>query len=91
MLKPLGFRLPYITARNTPYIAGKATQTGVPLDGGVLRKNEVVWLKGICSRDMQVPAFVDHLGLVLLDSRLLVDLKRHMFESLNVEHAPDPA
>lgn len=85
MVRPECFKALYVTSRNVPYGPGGTWPTDNFLGGGVLAKGQTVWLK--CTRDKGsaeslVPAFVEHLGPIVVDARFLVDLGQHVTSSL---------
>ena len=85
MVRPECFKAPYVTSRNVPYGPAGTWPTDNFLGGGILAKGQTVWLK--CTRDKGsaetlVPAFVEHLGPIVVDARFLVDLGQHVTSSL---------
>jgi hypothetical protein len=85
MVRPECFKAPYVTLRNVPYSPVGTWPTDKSIDGGVLAKGQTVWLK--CTREREsvdtlVPAFVEHLGSILVDARFLIDLGQHVTSSL---------
>ena len=85
MVKPACLKIPYITTRHLPYSPGEASCEDKYLDGGVLAKREPVWLESprdLKSGEIVVHAFVEHLGVIALDVRSLVDLGKHVPKSI---------
>jgi hypothetical protein len=76
MIKPECFRVGYIASCNMPYGFDETSRPEMLSSGGVLRKGQPVWLKeSLTGKPINtfVPAYVEHLGVVSLDARLLVD------------------
>ncbi len=71
MNKPVAFRQPYVAARNMPYLFGAPSTQPY---GGVLSKGQIVWMDDASSvRLNPAPAFVDGIGLILVDPRWLLN------------------
>jgi hypothetical protein len=93
MVRPECFKAPYVTSRNVPYGPAGTWPTDNFLGEGVLAKGQTVWLK--CTRDKGsaeslVPAFVEHLGPIVVDARFLVDLGQHVTSSLQKWRGSSP-
>lgn len=76
MVKPECFKVEYVTSCHTPYGIEETSSPGMLSSGGVLGKGQPVWLKeSLTAKRMKtiVPAYVEHLGIVSLDTRFLVD------------------
>jgi hypothetical protein len=70
------FSIRYVTSRHMPYGIEEMSSQNMLSGGGVLKKGQVVWLKEPLndkSKAAAVIAYVDHLGVVMLDARFLVD------------------
>jgi hypothetical protein len=70
------FSIRYVTSRHMAYGIEEMSSKNLLSGGGVLKKGQVVWLKEPLtekSKATAVPAYVDHLGVVMLDARFLVD------------------
>jgi hypothetical protein len=68
-----------------PYSPAGTWPTDKFLGGGVLAEGQTVWLECPCEKESVetlVPAFVEHLGAIVVDARLLVDLGQHVTSSL---------
>jgi hypothetical protein len=82
------FVFPYLTSQSVPYSATDTAQMSATVDGGVLSKHRTVWLKEsreACSNERNeriVPAFVEKVGVVLIDARYLVDLSFSLLNSM---------
>jgi hypothetical protein len=93
MVRPECFKAPYVTSRNVPYSPAGTWPAEKFLGGGVLAKGQTVWLE--CTREKEsaetfVPAFVEHLGSIVVDARFLVDLGQHVTSSLQKWKGGDP-
>jgi hypothetical protein len=76
MSKPECFRVGCVTSCNMPYGIDETSRQEIPSTGGVLKKGQPVWLKeSLTGRTLKtfVLAYVEHLGVVSLDARFLVD------------------
>jgi hypothetical protein len=76
MFKPKCFSRGYVASRNMPYNTEDPSGPNLLPCGGVLRKGQPVWLKESPPRrptKTLVPAYVEHLGVISLDARFLVD------------------
>jgi hypothetical protein len=76
MIKPECFRIGCVAFCNTLYGIDETSRPEMFSSGGVLRKGQPVWLKeSLTAKRMKtiVPAYVEHLGIVSLDTRFLVD------------------
>jgi hypothetical protein len=76
MIKLECFRVGYIASCNMPYGVDETSCPEMLSSGGVLRKGQPVWLKEpltAIAMNTFVPAYVEHLGVVSLDARFLVD------------------
>ena len=72
MLRPETFQRSYVVFRNSPYLMTDSAQ-GFSAMGGVLSRGQVVWLQGLDGKQPRsVTAFVDEIGLILMDPRGLV-------------------
>jgi hypothetical protein len=70
------FSIRYVTSRHMPYGIEEMSSQHMLSGGGVLNKGQIVWLKEPLtekSKATAVPAYVDRLGVVMLDARFLVD------------------
>jgi hypothetical protein len=85
MFTPESFIIRYVTSRNMPYGVEETSTPNMLSGGGVLKKGQAVWLKEALnekSREAAVPAYVEELGVVLLDARFLVDHARPLASSV---------
>lgn len=72
MLRPELFQRSYVVFRNCPYFTSDSPELFDAM-GGVLSRGQVVWLEGLEGKHPRsVTAFVDEIGLVSLDPRVLV-------------------
>lgn len=70
---PEGFHEQYIATRSTPYSFIQSPQQPSS-SGGVLRGGQAVWLRQVVQRkrlSSSVHAFVENVGFVLLDPRMI--------------------
>jgi hypothetical protein len=80
MLRPEYFSIEYEASRNMPYGIEEQAHPNMLTGGGVLKKGELVWLKEAPTGGSTagvIPAFVEHLGVILLEARFLVDYGHH--------------
>ncbi|MGI4758106.1 MAG: hypothetical protein ACRYGF_14825 [Janthinobacterium lividum] len=66
LLHPTAFRECYVAARPVPYRFSSESRPAFA--GGVLRGGQAVWLESALPLQGSVEAFVDRLGLIMLDS-----------------------
>jgi hypothetical protein len=78
MSKPQDYEETYVTVRNVPYQCEDSNFMGRSLTGGVLGKGRVVWAKNLLKMKKQslptyfVSAYVEEIGIVLVDPRCLM-------------------
>jgi hypothetical protein len=75
MFTPESFTIRYVTSRNMPYGVEETSSPTMLSGGGVLKKGQAVWLREALKdiyKEAAVPAYVEDLGVVLLDARFLV-------------------